>query len=126
MIAIVVVVLALLAMLAMIPYGHNSVQVSSVQVQAYSIAHKYLDDERTALSQNTITMPTATTAPIDGGQSFVGGGVSGYGNFNVSPDGCPTKAYPGTSANVYSCSVTVTWTENGAARSVTVQTYVTK
>jgi len=126
MLAIVVVVLAVLAMLSMVPFGHNSVQTNSVQVQAISIAQKYLDDERNALSQNTFAMPTATTAPIDGGQSFVGGSVSNYGNFTVTPDGCPTKQYSGSSANVFSCSVTVTWTEMGSTRTVTVQTYVTK
>jgi len=125
MLAIVVVALSVLAMLSIVPFGFNSVQANSLEVQAVAVAQQYLDDEHNALSHSLPT-PAATTAPIDAGLSYMGGSTSNYGSFNVAPDGCATKQYPGSSANVYSCSVTVTWTESGASRTVTVQTYVTK
>jgi len=124
--AIVVVVLCILAMLAIVPFGFTSVQANSLEVQAVAVAQQYLDDERNALLQKSVAMPTATTAPIDAGQSYVGATTSNYGNFNVAPDGCVTKQYTGTSANVFACSVSVTWTESGASRSVTVLSYVAK
>jgi len=114
-------------MLAVVPFGFNSVQSNSLRTQAGAIAQQYLDDERNALLHN-IPVPAATTSPIDAGQSYEASGVadSGYGTFAIAPDGCTTVQNAGASANVYSCSVTVSWTESGSARSVTVQSYATK
>ncbi len=128
MIAMIVLLLAILAMLSVVPFGFNSVQTNAIHVQAVAVAQQYLDDEHDALLQAN-AMPSATTVPIDAGQSFMANGQnnSNYGNFAVTPDGCSTKQFTGTSgANVYLCSVIVSWTEVNAPRSVTVQSYVTK
>lgn len=128
MMATVICVLAILAFFAVVPFGFSNIQTNAVHAQAVAIAQQYLDDQRNAKLQAGVPMPTATTFPIDPGQSFVNQGAvnSGYGNFVVSPDGCATKSFTGPSANVYLCSVTVAWTEGGAARSVVEQSYVTK
>jgi len=129
LIAMIICFLAILATLSVVPFGFSNVQTNSVHAQAVAVAQRYLDDERNALLQLASAMPTATTVPIDPGQSFTNAGVSnsGYGNFTITPDGCVTKQFTGASgANVYLCTVTVSWTESGALRSVTEQTYVTK
>ena len=130
MIAMIVMFLAVLAMLSVIPYAFTSVQTNALQVQAVAVAQQYLDDERNAKLQN-VAMPTATTAPIDPGQSFVANGATtntNYGNFIVAPNGCAVQ-FPASPLNAvvgYLCSATVSWTQAGASRSVTVQSYVTK
>src|SRR5579864_1605066 len=128
MIAIVICFLAILGMLSVVPFGFSSVQTNSIHAQAVAVAQQYLDDERNAKLQS-VAMPSATTTPIDPGQSYTNHGVSnaGYGNFTITPDGCAIKQFTGQSgANVYSCSVTVSWTEGGGQRSVTEQSLVTK
>ena len=127
LVAMVVLLFMFLAMLSVVPFGFSSVQSNSIHVQAVAVAQQYLDDERNALL-HAIAMPTATTAPIDPGQSFMANGVTNtnYGNFTITPDGCTTVQNAGTSASVYSCSAGVSWTQTGATKSVTVQGYVTK
>lgn len=125
LIAIVIVALTILALLAVVPASFNDVQMDALEVQAVSVGQQFLDDERNA-KLHGLVMPTATMAPIDPGQSFVGGSASNAGSFTVMPNGCATVQNLGVTSTVYSCSVTVTWTENGASRLVRVQSYVTK
>jgi type II secretory pathway pseudopilin PulG len=131
MISLVVIFLAILAMLAVVPFAFTNVQTNSLEVQAVAVGQQFLDDERNA-SLLQIPLPSATTIPIDGGQSFSGDGVNdvGYGNFSVTPDGCTTKELTGSvllsGVDTYLCSATVSWTESKMTRSVTVQSYVTK
>lgn len=126
----VVLFLALMAMLAVIPYGSSSVQTNSIHAQAVAVAQQFLDDERNAELEQGVPMPMATTAAIDPGQSFVsttGKTNVNYGNFTVEPNGCVSIDFTGSTAsgvNAYSCSVTVSWTESGALRSVTEQSDV--
>ena len=121
----VIVAVTVSSLLLVVPFAFNNVQMNAIEVQAVSVGQRFLDDERNAKLQSSV-MPTATSVPIDAGQSFEGGNAGNFGNFNVTPDGCATVQSPGLNTNVYSCSVDVTWTESGASRSVTVQSYVTK
>ena len=128
LIAITLLLLVVLAMLSVVPYSFNSVQTNSIHVQAVAAGQQFLDDQRNAVL-HAVAMPAATTVPIDPGLAYMGHGAANtnYGNFTVTPDGCTTVQQSGsvTSAvNLYSCSATVTWTESGAARTVTVQSYV--
>ena len=127
MIAMVMVVLSVLTMFAMVPFAFNGLQMNAVEVQAVSVAQQFLEDERNAKLES-IPMPTATSAPIDAGQSFFNSGnAATIGSaFAVTPNGCSSVQNPGLNTNVYLCSVSVTWTQTGASRSVTVQSYVTK
>ena|SRR5579863_5852084 len=129
LIAMSVLLLAVLGMLSVVPFGFNGAQTNSIQVQAVAVAQQYLEDERTALLQgSSVAMPTATSAPIDPGQKFLLNGTTSasYGSFSVAPDGCTTAPFSNPNGTVYSCSVTVSWVQNGATRSLTVQSYVTK
>ena len=127
LIAIIVAFLAVMAMLSVIPFGFSSVQTNSVRAEAVAVGQQFVDDERDALL-HAAPMASATAVPIDPGQSFVANNRNntGYGNFAVAPNGCAAVQSSGTATsevNLYTCSVTVTWTETGAARSVTVQSY---
>jgi prepilin-type N-terminal cleavage/methylation domain-containing protein len=128
MIAMAILLLAVLAMFSVVPFGFSGVLTNSIQVQAVAVGQQYLEDERDAFL-HTNPMPMATTAPIYQGQAFmaIGAPAGSYGSFGVSPDGCTTvKSGTPPSISVYSCSVTVSWSQSGASRSVIVQSYVTK
>lgn len=131
MISMIILLLSVLAMLAVVPFGFNSVQANSINAQAVAVGQQYLEDERNALLQDPTAMPAPTSVPIDPGHSFIAGvnANTNYGSFAVNPDGCVTKKFTGSTSsavNTYSCSVTVSWTETSAAKSVTVQSYATK
>jgi Tfp pilus assembly protein PilV len=130
LIAMVVLMIAILAMLSVIPFGFNGAQTNSIQIQAVSVGQQYLEQERYSIaSGNALVMPSATTVPIDPGQAFQSNGTVAAvapGAFTVTPDKCVTTKYSGTYTNVYSCAVTVSWTQSNATHSVTVQSYVTK
>jgi|SRR6516162_5100381 type II secretory pathway pseudopilin PulG len=125
LIAMVIVFVTVSSLLLVVPFAFNNTQMNAVEVQAVAVGQRFLDDERNAKLQSSV-MPTSTSLPIDPGQGFMGGSAGNFGNFDVTPDGCATVQTAGINTNVYSCSVNVTWTENSATRSVTVQSYVTK
>jgi hypothetical protein len=123
--------MAVLAMFSVIPYAFSSVETNSIEVQAVTLAQQSLESQRDALLQSQAS-PAPISVPIDpGGQSFEGNGASviqNYGNFTVTPNGCTVQFAPLPTNNVvgYLCSATTSWTQSGAAKSVTVQSYVTK
>jgi type II secretory pathway pseudopilin PulG len=121
----IIVALTVLTLYAMIPFSFRSVDMNASEVQAVSVAQHYLDDERLA-KLHSLPAPAPTDVPIDSGQSFVGGTTGNAGTFSVTPDGCTPVQSSGNVATVYSCSVTVTWTEGSTVRTVDVQSYVTK
>jgi uncharacterized protein (TIGR02598 family) len=128
LIAMIVVAIAVVAMMGLVPYGFNQIQTNSIDVQAVAVGQQFLEDERTAtLHSSQDAMPTATTVPIDPGQSYYNNGAApntNYGNFSIVPDGCSTVVNNGSTQTLNQCSVTVSWTEAGASKSVTVQSYV--
>jgi len=125
LLGMVIIVLTVLTLYAMIPFAFNGVQRDAQEVQAVAVGQRYLDDERNAKMHN-LPMPVATSVPIDGGDAYAGGSAASAGTFAVTLDGCGTVQSSGTYANLYSCEVTLRWTEDSATRTVTVQSYVTK
>jgi hypothetical protein len=95
-----------------------------VETQAVSVGQQYLDDERNAELYD-LAMPAPTTVAIDSGDSYVTATKSAVA-FTVTPNGCSKMRHSGVNVTIYACSVAVTWMQAGAARTVTVQTYVTK
>jgi type II secretory pathway pseudopilin PulG len=127
MIALVVMLLSLLGMLAVVPFAFTNVQTNSLEVQAVAVGQRFLDDERNA-KLHQLPPPSATNVPIDAGQSLIDQSLAakGYGNFTVTPDGCATAALAGSGVSSYLCSVSVSWVESNATRTVTVQSLVTE
>lgn len=125
LISLVIMTAVMLALLGVVPYGFNEIQVNAVQVQAIALGQQYLDALRNAKQTNNV-LPTATTAPVDQGNSFMSNTTNtGASVFTITPNTCPT-AVPGPTVSQYDCSVTVTWTENGNNGSIQVESYVTQ
>jgi Tfp pilus assembly protein PilV len=124
LLSIVMMTAIVLALLGIIPYGFDEIQVNATQVQATALGQQYLDALRNA-KQSKNPLPTATTAPVDQGDSFATGSTNtSSSTFNIAPNSCPVVT-AGATASQYDCAVTVTWTENGQNESVKVETYVT-
>jgi Tfp pilus assembly protein PilV len=125
LISMVLMTAIVMALLGVIPYGFNQVQVNATQVQATALGEQYLEALRNA-KQTKNPLPTATTVPIDQGDSFVNGSTNATSSlFTVTPNTCPA-AVTGANASEYDCSVTVTWTEDGHSEATTVESYVTE
>jgi len=125
LISVVIMATVTLALLGMVPYGYRQVQMNATQVQAIALGQQYLDALRNA-KQVGNALPTATTAPVDQGNTFMTGSSNATSSvFTITPNPCPT-AVAGLTASQYDCSVTVTWTENGTTDSVKVESYVTQ
>jgi Tfp pilus assembly protein PilV len=125
LISVLIMVVVTLALLGMVPYGYGQVQQNATQVQAIALGQQYLDALRNAKQTNS-TLPAATTAPVDQGNTFMTGSLNATSSvFTIAPNACPT-ATAGPVASQYDCSVTVTWTENGRSDTIKVESYVTQ
>jgi prepilin-type N-terminal cleavage/methylation domain-containing protein len=123
LISIVIMTAIILAVASMVPYGYQQLQVNATQVQAVAVGQQYLDAMRNGKQTNQ-PLPSATTAPIDQGDSFMNGSANAVSNvFTVTPNTCPIVN--GSTVNQYDCTVTVAWTQAGRNESVTVESYVT-
>ncbi len=90
-------------------------------MQANAVGQQFLDSIRYDVV-NGAPVPTSTTAPIDFGQSFSGGGADVVtGNFSLTNQCAALNGSPLTQ----DCSVTVRWNENNAARQLTLESYIT-
>lgn len=123
LISIVIVAGAVLAFLGVIPYGFGEVQVNASQIQAIALGQRYLDTVHNA-EESGQPLPTATTAPVDQGNSFLSGAADQASSvFTITPDTCPT-VNSSTYVKQHDCSVTVTWTANNESQTIKVETYV--
>lgn len=122
LIALTLVVVATAGLIGIIPYSFGQIEYDSISVQANAAGQQFLDAIRYD-ELNGITVPSSTTAPIDFGKSFSGGGSDSVSaNFSLT-DTC--TALNG-SLLIEDCSVTVQWTENQASRQLQLETYVTR
>lgn len=125
MVALVVVSIALVAMMGLIPVSFSQTLEDSYRIQAVSAAQQYLDAIRQSVQNNgNASLPTApANFAIDAGDTTDGSGsaAASAGNFSFAENGCPLVS--GSSLR-YDCSVTVKWSQGGANRSVTLETYV--
>jgi len=119
-----IVALAVLALYAMIPFTFKGVGTDTVEAQAVSVGQQYLEEERNAELYD-LSMPAPTTVAIDSGDSYVSTTKSAVA-FTVTPNGCSKMHHGGVNVAIFACSVAVEWMRAGIARTVTVQTYVTK
>ena len=119
-----IVALAVLALYAMIPFAFRGAQTDTVEAQAVSVGQQYVEEERNAELYD-LSMPAPTTVAIDSGDSYVSATKSPVA-FTVTPNGCSKMSHRGVNVAIYACSVAVAWMQAGLARTITVQTYVTK
>lgn len=121
LIAIVILLLALLTMATVIPQSMNGVQRNLERTEATAQAQLYLDTVRNYLANggSVASLPTAPTPAIDAGSKYQASGtITGAGNYALTAS-CPTFG-----AASFDCTVTATWTEDGAQRTASVESYV--
>jgi len=124
LIAFVILLIGMLAMLAIIPSSYSNTVRDSERVQAIAAGQQYLDQLTDYVAYNgTTNLPAPPTVAIDSGDVFEGTGTaaSSGGVFTIVGN-CPAKS--GSNAE-FDCTVTVTWTESGSPRTVSVESYVT-
>ena len=110
------------ASIANVPEGFGDIKISSDQIQAQTAAQQYMDLIRKCVHSGSAgslstCAPTPTIA-IDTGYMYFANGQSAWtnGNFNFSAASCTSL----TNA-LFSCVVTVTWTEPGTSNQKRVQ-----
>jgi prepilin-type N-terminal cleavage/methylation domain-containing protein len=123
LISIVIFGVGLSTFFGLFPYSLHEVRHSNYYLQAVSEGQQYMDSIRSAVEQSR-PMPGPTTAPIDGGFEVLGTGAhnASPGNFTVT--GSCSLVSPFT--RLQHCTVNVTWTEDGFARSYSVESYATQ
>ncbi|MBC5806731.1 MAG: PulJ/GspJ family protein [Candidatus Eremiobacter antarcticus] len=121
LIAMVILLIVVLAMVNVIPQSMNGVQRNLERTEATAQAQLYLDIVRNYLSSggNKATLPAAPTPAIDAGSKYQASrAITGTGNYALA--GVCTDL--GSAS--YDCTVTATWTQDGATRTASVESYV--
>ena len=123
--AFVIVVIAALAFIGIVPVSMLAVNQGAAQLQAIGVAEQYMEAIRHDVAAGgNASLPAPPLVAVDPGESVLGTGIAAVspGDFAISNNGCPLVA---GSALRYDCKVTVGWTQADAARSVSLETYVT-
>lgn len=124
LISFVVVTLAVVALFGTLPFAFGRIQSNADTVQAYAAGQQFMDVVRNAVYDGS-TAPTSTTAPIYAGRSYVNGStLTATGTFTISRDSCP--GFGASQPFLRHCTITVAWTEQGAAKSVTIDSYAVR
>lgn len=112
---------AITGLIGVVPYSFSQIEYDSIAVQAAAAGQQFLDQIRYD-ELNGYTVPASTTVAIDFGKTFAGGQSTGLsGNFTLTSS---CSALNG-SLLTEDCTVTVTWTENGASRQTELESYIT-
>lgn len=126
LISIMLLMIAILGILAAIPSSFNNTVRDSERVQAVAAGQQYLDalQEYVTFNGSDANLPSPPAISADAGGIFEGTGSPAVspGQFTITNNGCP--AVSGSTAE-YDCQVYVKWTENGVAREVDLESYVT-
>ena len=138
LVAMVMLTVAVLVLTTAYPYAFGRIGERDDELQAVSFGQQYIEQVRQQIRAGAITLSSAT-APIDAGYPLAFG-VRNYpspgpsappapaqlaspGNFTATAATTPTLS---ASANMYDVTVTVSWSFGGAARSVQLETIVTR
>lgn len=125
LLAIAVLAIIALGIVGVVPFAYKNTSRDSQRLQAVAAGQQYLDTLRQYIASygNNTILPAAPAIPIDAGDTMdTGTPISSPGNFTITSNQCPMMA--GSNLR-YDCIVTVTWTQNGASRSLSVESYVT-
>lgn len=136
-VAMVILLVAVLSLVTAYPYAFGRIGERDDELQAVSFGQQYLEQVRQDIRAGAVALPTATAA-IDEGYPLAFG-VRPYPSPGASATPPPTLTSPGVfTANAttnptlsagsssYDVTATVTWSYGGAARSVKLQTIVTR
>jgi Tfp pilus assembly protein PilV len=136
-VAMVILLIAVLALTTAFPYAFGRIGERDDELQAVSFGQQYVEQVRQQIRAGATSLPTAT-APIDSGYPLAFG-VMAYPSPGASASPPPALPSAGTftatattnpsltsTANSFDVTATVTWSYGGAARSVLLQTIVTR
>lgn len=122
MIALVLMTFAILSMFGLISATFGYTEQDSEHIQAVAAGQQYLDTLRQAV-QNGQALPSAPTINVDPGFGITGSQIAATQAFSMTSNGCPLVA---GAILLNDCSVTVSWTEAGAPKSVSIESYVSQ
>jgi type II secretory pathway pseudopilin PulG len=128
LIALVTLIGVMLTLVGTVPKTFQDSTRDSVRIQAATAAQQYLDSLHQYVADNgtNTALPAAPTIGIDWGDQYMNSNtpmpVASPQSFAMTNNGCPFVA---GSSRMYDCSVTATWTEDGQARTVVLESYVT-
>src|SRR5215468_11732696 len=122
LVAMVLVTFSILSLFGLISASFGGTEQDSEHIQAVTAGQQYLDAIRQAV-QNANSVPSSPTIKVDPGFGQTGHQISATQNFTFTPNGCPLVS--GLKV-MHNCVVTVSWTEAGASKSLTVQSYVSQ
>jgi type II secretory pathway pseudopilin PulG len=138
-IAMVMLTIAVLTLTTAYPYAFGRIGERDDELQAVSFGQQYMEQIRQQIRSGATTL-TSATLPIDAGYALAFG-VMKYPTPGPSPPPSPpaqlaspgnftatATTNPALSASVatYDVKVTVSWSYGGAARSIVLQTVVTR
>lgn len=120
LIAMMVVTFVVLALLGAAPVAFSVASFNAQRFQAIEAGQQYLEIIRQYLQTKGVDtdLPASPSIAIDPGYSFAGTKLSSPGNFVMTP-ACASK-----SLFRFTCSVTVTWSQNGVDRNVQVESFI--
>lgn len=115
--------IALSTFFGLFPYSIHEVRHANVYLQAVSAGQQYMDSLRSAVEQGH-ALPGPASIAIDGGESIIGNGKpnASPGNFRLTGSCSTVPPY----TRLQHCTVTVTWTEDGFARTYFIESYATQ
>jgi len=122
LLSLVLITFAMLSMFGLVSSAFGLTEQDSKHIQAVAVGQQYLDALRQA-TQNVQSLPSAPSVNVDPGFGQTGAQITATQTFSLTNNGCPIVAGDKV---MHNCVVTVGWTEAGAAKSVTVQSYVSE
>ena len=118
----VILVVLVVALLGVVPATYGYTEHCMLRVQAVAAGQQYLDAIRQYIKTTGVDtgLPAAPIIPIDPGNGFLSHeAMQSPGTFSMAPV-CSAR-----SLFSFDCTVSVQWDENGIARSVQVESYIT-
>ena len=122
LIAMVLLTFSILSLFGLVSSSFGYTEQDADRVQAVAASQQYLDALRQA-TQNGASLPSAPTVNVDLGFGQTGHQITATQTFAMANNSCPLISGDKV---MHNCSVTTTWTEAGATKTVTVQSYVSQ
>ncbi len=122
LLSLVLITFAILSMFGLVSSSFGLTEQDSERIQAVAVGQQYLDALRQA-TQNTQALPAAPTVNVDPGFGQTGSQITATQTFSLTNNLCPIVAGDKV---MHNCVVTVSWTEAGASKSATIQSYVSE
>ena len=122
LLSLVLITFAMLSMFGLVSSAFGLTEQDSKHIQAVAAGQQYLDALRQA-TQNVQALPSAPVVNVDPGFGQTGSQITATQTFSLTNNGCPIVTGDKV---MHNCVVTVSWTEAGASKSLTMQSDVSE